>query len=468
MEDPFNYGNCVACISSFVIKLRYIKTSRTKKYIPLLFCLECNTLNCKGNYKEDDNQLIADTHYNLNPTILQIKSSKFKDLLHSLNKLIPLEHMYVGEIGCNVGSFINSCKEYGLNCTGYDLNKYMILEGKKKFPDCNLKNMKLENDNIIFDMIFAIDVFDRLKNPDQTLLNIINKLRCKGYIYITVQRFDISNWNYLKKPEMESFNISHPFRDIDVHINHFSINGIKKFGERLGLYFIKDFVDPNNLSDNWPINGILFQKINDQKFNIISFPRSGQHLTEKVIRYLCEQYGLPFSYCEYYNCCNSVPCLKNCVYQKNHDFDLNLSIKITDKYLVLYRKDPILQLEACYRNHIFDIIKKEYIYEDLLQYIIEKFDYYKKFIEKWTQDQNKKNIFCMTYEDIIQDPINNYQKIFNFFYPDISINTTIFQQLTEQTFHGSKIKLLNKLDDKIYQKLKIDLISKNINITNNF
>jgi hypothetical protein len=82
---------------------------------------------------------------------------------------------------------------------------------------------------------------------------------------------------------------------------------------------------------------------------IISFPRSGQHLFERMIKHISLYYKKEFSYCEYYNCCKKIPCTKKSIFQKNHDFDLKLQLQKNDKFIILYRKDKIAQLESYYR-----------------------------------------------------------------------------------------------------------------------
>ena len=61
-------------------------------------------------------------------------------------------------------------------------------------------------------------------------------------------------------------------------------------------------------------------------YNIISFPRSGQHLTEKVLKVICSYFNQPYSYCEFYNCCRTIPCKKKYRFMKNHDCYLNYLI----------------------------------------------------------------------------------------------------------------------------------------------
>ena len=42
---------------------------------------------------------------------------------------------------------------------------------------------------------------------------------------------------------------------------------------------------------------------------MVSFPRSGQHLVEKILKYWCDEHNIEFKYCEFYGCCNSIPCV---------------------------------------------------------------------------------------------------------------------------------------------------------------
>ena len=50
---------------------------------------------------------------------------------------------------------------------------------------------------------------------------------------------------------------------------------------------------------------IILHNIYDMNI-IVSFPRSGQHLIESVLRFLCTKIGKEFTYCEFYNCCKNI------------------------------------------------------------------------------------------------------------------------------------------------------------------
>lgn len=269
INNPFLYSHCTACQSEYVFLLRHVGTSRTKLDIPLLCCLDCRTMTCIGDYVEDEQQLISDVEYNIAPDLLRSKYSSFKDLLNMLAVYINrdsrenIKNYIIGELGCNVGVFIKACRDFGIKqCIGYDINKFAIAKGKELYPDIDIRDTLFGVDQTIFDLTLAIDVFEHLRNPRDVMQSMISKMKKGGYIYITVPRIDNALWPFLKHScdEMKSFNMSSPFRDNDVHIVHFSIDGLQKLGVTCGLRVVKDFVDQNNLDNKWPMNGVLFKK----------------------------------------------------------------------------------------------------------------------------------------------------------------------------------------------------------------
>jgi hypothetical protein len=203
---------------------------------------------------------------------------------------------------------------------------------------------------------------------------------------------------------------------------------------------------------------------------MVSFPRSGQHLVEKILKYCCDEHNIEFKYCEFYGCCNSIPCVNGNEISKNHDFSLDLEINKNYKYLSLYRKDIIIQLEAYYRYWI-KYNGEKYEYKDLLSFIRDKTPYYNEFVNKWINNKNK-NILKVEYYEILDNPEKISKKIFKHFFPDVKIKNSVFKKLTDInlevhtpglegiTYH--KIGLINKLDDKIYKKLKKDLGYENL------
>lgn len=165
-----------------------------------------------------------------------------------------------------------------------------------------------------------------------------------------------------------------------------------------------------------------------KQITIVSFPRSGQHLTERLLKFYCKKQQLKFSYCEYYSHCNHSPCLNRRVFQKNHDFDLNLPIDSSQKYIVLYRNNMTAQLESWFRYYLKEQWNvshdnKEIDYKNtekrnmLIKFINSKTDYYVNFLKKWVYNSYT-NIYKIEYNDLINNSENILQ-MFNFIFPDI-------------------------------------------------
>jgi hypothetical protein len=147
------------------------------------------------------------------------------------------------------------------------------------------------------------------------------------------------------------------------------------------------------------------------------------------------------------------------MFQKNHDFDTNLPITKNEKYVVMYRKDVILQLEAYYR---FSIKKnpENYNYNSLLEFIKMQKPYYDKFVDKWINNNNE-NILKLEYYDYIGNPVKYSQILFSHVFPKIDKNFHIdendLEVMVPELGKKTNIKVLNVMDPAIYDRLCGDL-----------
>lgn len=96
-----------------------------------------------------------------------------------------------------------------------------------------------------------------------------------------------------------------------------------------------------------------------------------------------------------------------------------------DKYLILYRNDYILQLEAWFRLAQSNNIKK--------------------FVK------DNKNILYIEYYELVRNPIVNYTKIINFF-NDNKFETHHIKKCLDRRFE--KIYIRHNLQNGIYNKIK--------------
>ena len=202
---------------------------------------------------------------------------------------------------------------------------------------------------------------------------------------------------------------------------------------------------------------------------IISFPRSGQHMMERVLESMYQYYNIDFSYCEYYNCCQQIPCKYQKKFQKNHDFDLTLNIDDRYKYLVLYREDYIQQLEALFRLNCggdihrtdwkpwkeVDYIQFDYTDEKVLSRLIEfvkkSKNWHSNFKKKWVENDYQ-NCWKVEYNDFLKYPEIKTFEVLKFLNPGIRFDYQSVQNIINN--RTEKISYKNKINIDIYHKIK--------------
>jgi len=186
--------------------------------------------------------------------------------------------------------------------------------------------------------------------------------------------------------------------------------------------------------------------------NIISFPRSGQHLLSDMLKYVLTEHNLPYQYCEFYGCCQKVPCVKKSNFMKNHDFDNDYTILPNQKYIVLFRKNIVLQLETFYRFHI-KANSLPYNINDLKTFCNLQKPYYHRFIQKWVDNDNE-NILKIEYYDLVKKPKDYMRKIMELLYPDIELREIVLENMINQL----KIEVKHTMNTTIYIELKKNLL----------
>ena len=70
---------------------------------------------------------------------------------------------------------------------------------------------------------------------------------------------------------------------------------------------------------------------------IVSFPRSAQGVISSVLLKYAEKFNIELKYCEFYQCCNTVPCANGSNIIKNHDYNQKLILSYLHlKILLLF------------------------------------------------------------------------------------------------------------------------------------
>lgn len=147
------------------------------------------------------------------------------------------------------------------------------------------------------------------------------------------------------------------------------------------------------------------------------------------------------------------------MFQKNHDFKLNLRLKLDEKFLILYRNDKILQLESWFRLTLYtrEIVtntnyKDKNIFNKLIEFIKKKSKYYDDFVEKYIKLNNYKQALIITYDDFLLNYKNYIKQIILYLNLTNSENIDLDIEKIVNTFE--KIEYKHTLDDDIYKAIK--------------
>lgn len=128
-----------------------------------------------------------------------------------------------------------------------------------------------------------------------------------------------------------------------------------------------------------------------------------------------------------------------------------------NKYLVLYRRDPILQLEAFARH------ENRRTLNDTVEFMKFYLPWYHNFVEKWCDNETRSNVLVYEYYEFFQDPVCHTKIVFQHFYPTIPLRNEIFDDLLSVTFStddGNRnivqapIFTPKKMPEEYYQQLQ--------------
>ena len=199
---------------------------------------------------------------------------------------------------------------------------------------------------------------------------------------------------------------------------------------------------------------------------LISFPRSGQHLVERLLKDAYKYYDLDFSYCEFYNCCRQAPCSNGSLFTKNHDFEVSLPIKDEYRYLVLYRRDELRQIEAWFRMEFYppsaptyrDCPSPDYtrpqMFRRFVNFVQLKRTYFENFRRKWVEKNNRSNCLLVEYYDLVAQPCVFLSKVLEFFNPNRDFDKEEIQKILKERTEKIFIKDKNYLKDKSTARLR--------------
>lgn len=214
---------CPVCASPYTAYLRQVPTLRTRRQINLYGCFSCKSFWCPSGYKEDERQLQMDIEWH---DRVSERNSVAGVALFELLKNHGVLFNRVLEVGCGAGSLVKVAVDAGLHAVGFDVNQLAIKHGRAKYGvDLRDENWTAEYD-LDFDLILCISVLEHINQPRVLIEEIAKACRRRGAVaYISVPFLDENAWPFLLDPD--PLKPGTPFFDNDVHVVHFSSEGLK-------------------------------------------------------------------------------------------------------------------------------------------------------------------------------------------------------------------------------------------------
>ena len=231
---------CPACASRYTVYLQDVLGRRTNDLIPQYVCLDCRSFFNHSGYRETDQQQKDDFEY------LKGQSSNHYAIAGQLclELITRVPHVKtVCEVGYGLGWFLRACNDFGRETYGFEVNPHCYQHAHDELGlDCKLGLFDASHDKT-YDMFAAIMVFEHLEQPRALFSLMRDKLNPDGVIYLCVPFVERRDWPYLwtagSNPGPAAPDV---FYDNDVHIMHYSIEGLSKMGLSLGARSAEYFV----------------------------------------------------------------------------------------------------------------------------------------------------------------------------------------------------------------------------------
>ena len=253
-----NTPSCRVCTSRYTACVQNILGRRTGNFYPQWVCLDCRSFFHTSGYQETHQQKIDDFQYLFSHREHHTKLQN--QLFLELKTRVP--HITTCcEIGHGLGLFLKAVRDYGCEGFGFETNKNCHNFAKVELGlSCELGVFDIHHPSR-YDLIASVMVFEHLENPRDLFTTMRDRLNPDGAIYLSVPFIHRRDWPFLWKADKEPGGAPPDvFYDNDVHITHFSVEGMKQMGLGLGAreadYFVSD--DTAYLSPG-AYHGVLFR-----------------------------------------------------------------------------------------------------------------------------------------------------------------------------------------------------------------
>lgn len=235
LEQP---SICPICAEPYLVYVTKKKTIRTKRDLSLYSCLACHSFSNPSGYVEDDVQLARDFEWHKSVEERNTLSSRvfFKEL-----KKRGVDFSKILEIGSGTGTLLKISKEFGASGVGYDTNPLT----RAYAHDVNNVDVRSEfwsadTECGPFSILICIMVLEHIPEPRAILRDMVKAcLREKAQLFISVPMVAKGKWKFIYESDPKS--PGNPFFDQDVHVTHFSPEGLESVLKEFGMSSVERF-----------------------------------------------------------------------------------------------------------------------------------------------------------------------------------------------------------------------------------
>lgn len=249
---------CRICESRYVLYAQDVIGARTKQFFKQKFCMDCRSFYHTSGYQENDAQQLADFEYLF--AHREGHAALQSQLVLELTTFAP-GIQTVLEIGHGAGLFLRACRDYGLDAVGFEVNPHCHRFSVDQLGVKSTLGYFDAEHGKKYDLIVALQVFEHLENPRALFKLMRDHLNPDGLIYLSVPFVERRQWRYLWSAGKDvSRHPADVFYDNDVHITHFSIDGMRSMGMGLGARDAQYFVSKDVYQQSpGSYQGILFR-----------------------------------------------------------------------------------------------------------------------------------------------------------------------------------------------------------------
>lgn len=230
---------CPVCASPFTAYLRHVPTRRTKRWIPLYVCLDCDSMSNPSGYVETPAQLSADLQWHIS---VAERNRDAAGRLFDRLATAGVRPSTVLEVGCGIGTALEVARGRGMRVFGFDTNIQSTEYGRATFGlDLVGDEWSSDTPTGVIDLYVCLSVCEHLEQPRRLIADLCAAAtRDHAALFIAVPIVDRRLWTFLLDPD--PYVEGTPFFDNDVHVTHFSRQGletvVREFGASSYEFFL--------------------------------------------------------------------------------------------------------------------------------------------------------------------------------------------------------------------------------------